>query len=257
MRAALRSFAAASMVRPRLRGGLLHPPIGRALRYLLHPGQAPGETPRDGIGAALAVAALVATAGFAAIAPPAARAAAPDIATAAAPVAVMGLSPSMTARQVLAVLRPQALELHQTTRPCAAAPTARCTALIRARMPDGSLTIQFADALAADGAATDAPVAWQIRLTISAGNLGPREMRAATTAHYGAPTTPGAQLWCPGIAPGTPCPPNRPRLRLIDRPNGTSVLILSNPGLRDRLDRASAAMRSAGARVRPAAAPAG
>ena len=124
-------------------------------------------------------------------------------------------------------------------------------------MPDGWLTIQFADVLAADGAATDAAVAWQIRLTISAGNLGPREMRAATTAHYGAPTMPGAQLWCSGIAPGTPCPPNRPRLQLIDRPNGTSVLILSNPGLRDRLDRAPAAMRSAGARVRPAAAPAG
>ena len=257
MRAALRSFAAASMVRPRSRGGLPHPPIGRALRRLLHPGQASGKTLRGGIGATLAAAALAATVSFVVIVPPTARAAAPDIATDGAPLAVMGLSPSMTARQVLAVLRPQALELSQSIRLCAAAPAAGCTALVRARMPDGWLTIRFADAPTANGPAADASVAWQIRLTISSGNLGPREMRAATTAHYGAPIAPDAQFWCPGIAPGTPCPPDRPRLQLIERPNGTSVLILSDPALRDRPARTPATMRSAGARVRPAAAPAG
>ncbi|MBW4092282.1 MAG: hypothetical protein HIU82_14410 [Proteobacteria bacterium] len=260
---------------------------------------APGALLRARPGKALAAAVLGAAASLVLL-PPFARAAEPDFAADAAPVAVMGLSPAMSARQVLAVLRPQALELRRSTRPCAAAPTARCTALIRARTPDGWLTIRFADAAAIDGpisrdsapgdsmttdsistdrastdrgsasagppgadrapaseaAAGDPAIAWQIRLTISgAGTTDPDHVRAAAAAHYGQPTVPAANLWCPGVAPGAPCPPDRPRLRLIARPTGASVLILSDPGLRDRLARPDA-MRSAGVRTR-AAAPAG
>jgi hypothetical protein len=255
---------------------------------------APGSLLRARLGAALAAAVLGAVA--LALRPSFAYAAEPDFAADAAPVAVMGLSPAMSARQVLAVLRPQALELRRSTRPCAAAPTARCTALIRARTPDGWLTIRFADAAAFHGpishdsapgdpistdrgttdrgsasagtsgadrapapgvaAAGDPAIAWQIRLTISgAGTMDPDHVRAAAAAHYGQPTAPAANLWCPGVAPGAPCPADRPRLRLIARPTGASVLILSDPGLRDRLARPDA-MRSAGVRTR-AAAPAG
>lgn len=254
MPAPLHSLAAASACCR----GPGHPAPARAvvsaLLRLLRPGTAPWEPSWGALGAAIAAGALAAAA-LAAI--PVFAAPARAQAIEGAPIAVMGLSLSMTARQVIAALRPQALELRARSHACPTAPAVRCTDFVRARMPDGWLTIRFADS--PPGAAAGRSLAWRIRLTIiGAGNMDPRQVRAAAAAHYGPPTQPDRQLWCPGVTPGSACPPNQPRLRLIRRPNGASVLSLSDPGLRNRLARDSAAsMPSAGARAARAVPPAG
>ena len=203
----------------------------------VRPGATPPGTLWTAIAAALLAAAVLAL-------PTAPASAAPsEPAQVGAPVAIMGLSLAMTAPQVMNVLRPQVLRLSRHTHPCPAAPAARCTDLILAHTPDGALMIRFADTQPGDPSGP--ALAWRIRLTIRGAGLT-------------APARPARQLWCLGVAPGAPCPPGRPRLRLIRRPDGTSILSLSDPGLRDRLARASAAaMRSAGARPPHAPPPAG
>ena len=229
-------------------------PTWRWLRHrlrLFRPGVAPWEPPWAAIGAAMA-AALGAALG-ASVAP--ALAASPPRDS--APIAVMGLSLAMTPTQVLAVLRPQARGLRVATHACPGTPAARCIGRIRTRTPDGWLSVRFADPAAGDSGAGRA---WRIRLVIAgagagAGAADPRVMRAAAAAHYGPPTEPDRSLWCPGRPAGSVCPPDRPRLHLVRRADGSSVLSLSDPGLRARRRRAaapSAIMQSAGGPRGPA-----
>ena len=156
MRAAItHSAAAPAHVRRPGGAGSARPVPPRARR----PGAAPSGPLRAAIAAALlaaAAAALAAPAGTAAAAPP-------DPATTGAPVAVMGLSLSMTAHQVAAVLHRQALRLHIQSDTCAAAPAKACTDLIRARTPDGWLSVRLAEDPAHAAGTT---LAWRIRLTI-------------------------------------------------------------------------------------------
>jgi hypothetical protein len=213
--------------------------LGVALLRLFCPGTAPWEPPwatiGAGIAAALAAAMAAAIAATPACAapppPPPASVSAAGGAIQAAPIAVMGLSLAMTAHQVLAVLRPQALALQTRAHPCAGAPAARCIDLVRARMPDGSLEVRFVEA---PPGGPGRSLAWRVRLTIAA-HGDPQGIQAAAAADYGPPTEPAHQLWCPGVTRGTVCPADQPRLRLAHGPNGASVLSLSDPGLRARL----------------------
>jgi len=162
-------------------------------------------------------------------------AAAPDARAggAAAPIALMGLRLGMTPADVLAVLAPQAARVVRRTRPCGGR-TGRCLATLRARTPDGWVEVGFAPTDASAGNArrpAAREMAWRIRLMIGgAGSADPRQVRAATVAHFGPPSGPSRMVWCPG---GAPCPPRGPRLRLIRSAHGTSILSLSDPALRD------------------------
>jgi hypothetical protein len=206
------------------------------------------------------------------VAVPDALAGPPGLASARAPVALMGLSLGMTARQVVALLRtqdrpgghpgahgpadrwrPVRLALHSHR--CRAVPAASCPDLLRAETPDSRLLVRFAES--PPGPAGGRALAWQISLTIDAatgaGTVPPP--RGAAAAH-GAP--PARQLWCPGVAPGAPCPAEWPRLSMTRGEDGRTVLILTDPGLRDRLARRPGVVTpSAAAWWRRAAPPAG
>ena len=152
---------------------------------------------------------------------------------AAAPIALMGLRLGMTPADVLAVLAPQAARVVRRTRPCGGR-TGRCLATLRARTPDGWVEVGFAPTDSSSGNAhrpAARETAWRIRLMIGgAGSADPRQVRAATVAHFGPPSGPSRMVWCPG---GAPCPPHGPRLRLTQGAHGTSILSLSDPALRE------------------------
>ena len=169
--------------------------------------------------------------------------------------AVMGVRLYMTAAQAEAVLRVQAPALERATHACAAAPSARCTDLLRARMPDGVLTVRFVDN--PPGRTAGSESAWRITL-----RLDPREgadpsaLRAGAEAHYGPPSSRRPLLWCAAPAPaGGGCAAGGPRLRLTDATNAPGVLRLSDPGLAAR----NARPRAIAGRISPlpAAAPGG
>ncbi len=148
--------------------------------------------------------------------------------------AIMGVRLYMTAAQAAAVLRVQAPAIGRTTHACAAAPAARCTGLLRARVPDGVLTVRFLDNPPGPAAASE--TAWRITLQLDPRQAAdPRALRAGAEAHYGAPSSRRPLLWCAAPAPtGGGCAADRPRLRLTDATNAPSVLRLSDPGLAAR-----------------------
>ena len=154
--------------------------------------------------------------------------------------AVMGVRLYMTAAQATAVLRRQAPALERTTHACAAAPAARCTGLLRARVPDGVLTVRFLDNPAGLAAAREA--AWRITLRLDPRQgTDPRTLLAGAEAHYGSPSSRRPLLWCTDPAPtGGSCAANRPRLRLTEATNAPSILRLSDPGLAARHARQAA-----------------
>ena len=168
--------------------------------------------------------------------------------------AVMGVRLYMTAAQAEAVLRAQSSAVERATHACRAAPAAPCTRLLRARMPDGVLTVRFLDS--PPGLAAGRDIAWRITLRLDPRHgVNTRALRAGAEAHYGPPSTHRPLLWCDGPAPGGGCAADRPRLRLTDSPNGPAVLRLSDPGLAARGAQQDAIARRVS--PRPTAAPGG
>jgi len=194
---------------------------------------------------------LLAAGGFA---PPGAAGAGVDR-TGPARFAVMGVRLYMSAAQVTAVLRAQSPALERATHACAAAPAARCTNLLRARMPDGVLTVRFLDN--PPGLAKGRETAWRITLRLDPRrDADPRSLRAGAEAHYGPPSSSRPLLWCAAPAPiGGGCAADRPRLRLTEAANAPGVLRLSDPGLAARNARQGATARRIS--PLPAAAPGG
>ena len=118
--------------------------------------------------------------------------------------AVMGVRLYMTATQAEAVLRAQSSAVERATHACSAAPAAPCTSLLRARMPDGVLTVRFRDS--PPGFAAGQEIAWRITLRLDPRHgVDSRALRAGAEAHYGPPSTRRPLLWCDGPAPGGGC----------------------------------------------------
>jgi hypothetical protein len=136
-------------------------------------------------------------------------------------IAVMGLSPGMTAAQVLAVLRPQAPTVARRLGACPGRAGGRCLRAVSARVPDGRILVSFAGRPAR---------AWRIRL-LADDSADRDHLRAAAVASFGPPAHPGALVWC-AQRPGGGCGPSGPRLRLRTAPGGGSILSLSDPSLR-------------------------
>lgn len=154
--------------------------------------------------------------------------------------AVMGVRLYMTAAQAEAVLRMQVPALERATHACAAAPAARCTGLLRARVPDGVLTVRFLDN--PPGPAAGSETAWRITLRLDPRQgADPRALRAGAQAHYGPPSSRRPLLWCTAPAPtGGGCAADRPRLRLTGAVSAPGILRLSDPGLAARNARQAA-----------------
>jgi hypothetical protein len=160
-------------------------------------------------------------------------AAAPRLAPAAEPAhfAIMGVHLYQSAQEVLTVLYAQGVRedaVSEHVHPCALHAAAACTDSIVARLPDGPITIRFADAPAGFNAGREAAFSITYRLL-----RGPRDaaaVRSVAEERFGR-LSDGA--WC---APTTAaCSEDLPRMAFRQAADEANELTLTDFGLPHRL----------------------
>lgn len=141
-------------------------------------------------------------------------AAVPDAAPAAEPAhfAIMGVRLSMSAQEVLTVLYAQGLRdnaISESVHPCAMHAAVACTGSLTAQLPDGPITIRFADTPPGYGDAREAAFSITYRLGdgVGQGQL----VRAVAEERFGRFSGPADATWCAPDQKGA-CPIGQPRM---------------------------------------------
>jgi hypothetical protein len=149
--------------------------------------------------------------------------------------AVMGVRLYMSAQEVLAALYAQGVRedgVTEQVHPCALHVAVACTGTITARLPDGPITIRFADAPPGFNAGREA--AFSIAYRLNGGPSGADQVRGVAEERFGPLSDAADGAWC-ATATAKTCPPDLPRMIFRRTGAGVGELALTDLGLPSRL----------------------
>lgn len=161
----------------------------------------------------------------------------PNVAPAAEPAhfAIMGVRVSMSSQEVLAVLYAQGVRdsaISESVHPCAMHAAVACTGSMTALLPDGSITIRFADTPPGYGDAREAAFSITYRSNDGAGQA--QLVRAVAEERFGRFSDPADATWCAPDQRGV-CPAGQPRMTFHAFGQGGGEMALTDLGLPLRL----------------------
>lgn len=164
-------------------------------------------------------------------------AAVPNAAPAAEPAhfAIMGVRLTMSAQEVLSVLYAQGVRdsaISESVHPCAMHAAVACTGNLTAQLPDGPITIRFADTPPGYGDAREA--AFSITYRPDDGADQGQLVRAVAEERFGRFSDPADATWCAADQKGA-CPIGQPRMTFHALGQGGGEMTLTDPGLPLRL----------------------
>ena len=161
----------------------------------------------------------------------------PNAAPAAEPAhfAIMGVRLAMSAQEVLSVLYAQGVRdnaISESVHPCAMHAAVACTGSLTARLPDGPITIRFADTPPGYGDAREAAFSITYRSDEGAGQG--QLVRAVAEERFGRFSDPADATWCATDQKGA-CPIGQPRMAFHALAQGGGEMTLTALGLPLRL----------------------